>query len=123
MNTASEVEYAAFVGIDWADRKHDVCLQAAAGSKREFSVLAHRSESIAQVGTDATRTLRRSPCHRVHRAQQRTADLRPAAVRLRGDLSGQPDHAGEVPRGVLSEPRQGRPHRRRARTRSADHAP
>jgi transposase len=48
MNTASEVEYAAFVGIDWADRKHDVCLQAAAGSKREFSVLAHRPESIAQ---------------------------------------------------------------------------
>jgi transposase len=48
MNTATEMEYAALVGIDWADRKHDVCLQAAGSSKREFSVLAHRPECIAQ---------------------------------------------------------------------------
>ena len=48
MNTATEMEYAALVGIDWADRKHDVCLQAAGSSKREFSVLAHRPETIAQ---------------------------------------------------------------------------
>jgi transposase len=48
MNTAIDLEYAAFVGIDWADRKHDVCLQAAGSSKHEFSVLAHRPESIAQ---------------------------------------------------------------------------
>jgi transposase len=48
MNTATDLEYAAFVGIDWADRKHDVCLQAAGSSKREFSVLAHRPECIAQ---------------------------------------------------------------------------
>ena len=48
MNTVTDLEYAAFVGIDWADRKHDVCLQAAGSSKRESSVLAHRPESIAQ---------------------------------------------------------------------------
>jgi len=48
MNTATETEYAAFVGIDWADRKHHVCLQAPGSSKRESSVLAHRPESIAQ---------------------------------------------------------------------------
>ena len=48
MNTVTGLEYAAFVGIDWADRKHDVCVQAAGSSKREFSVLAHRPESIAQ---------------------------------------------------------------------------
>src|SRR4051812_27537181 len=48
MNTATDLEYAAFVGIDWAHRKHDVCLQVAGSSKREFSVLAHRPESIAQ---------------------------------------------------------------------------
>ena len=47
MNTATDIEYAAFVGIDWADRKHDVCLHAAGSSKREFSVLAHRPECIA----------------------------------------------------------------------------
>ena len=32
-------EFAAFVGIDWADAKHDVCLQAVGDDKREFSRL------------------------------------------------------------------------------------
>jgi hypothetical protein len=48
MNTPSTTEFAAFVGIDWADRKHDVCLLAAGSSTREFSVLVHRPEEIAQ---------------------------------------------------------------------------
>jgi transposase len=39
-------EFAAFVGIDWADAKHDICLQAANSEEREFSVLAHRSAAI-----------------------------------------------------------------------------
>jgi hypothetical protein len=47
MNAPSTSEFAAFIGIDWADRKHDVCLLAAGSSKREFSVLAHRPEAIA----------------------------------------------------------------------------
>lgn len=48
MNVPSTSEFAAFIGIDWADRKHDVCLLAAGSSRREFSVLAHRPEAIAQ---------------------------------------------------------------------------
>jgi hypothetical protein len=28
--------FAAAVDIDWADRKHDICLQAASSNKREF---------------------------------------------------------------------------------------
>ena len=38
--------FAAYIGIDWADQKHDVCLKAAGGDEREFSVLAHRPEAI-----------------------------------------------------------------------------
>jgi hypothetical protein len=41
-------EFAAFVGIDWADAKHDICLQAAGSEHREFSVLAHRKDAIEQ---------------------------------------------------------------------------
>jgi hypothetical protein len=41
-------EFAAFVGIDWADRKHDVCLLPAGSSRRESAVLLHRPEAIAQ---------------------------------------------------------------------------
>jgi transposase len=48
MKASTHTEYAAFVGIDWADRKHDVCLQPAGCDTREFSVLPHRPEHIAQ---------------------------------------------------------------------------
>jgi transposase len=49
-------EFAAFVGIDWADAKHHVCLQAAGSQKREFSVLAHQPDTIDEwVSTLRTR--------------------------------------------------------------------
>src|SRR5919204_6239942 len=41
----SEV-FAAFIGLDWADAKHDVCLQAAGSARREFLILEHRPEAI-----------------------------------------------------------------------------
>ena len=37
---------AAFIGIDWADAKHDICLQAARGGNIEHSVLLHDPERI-----------------------------------------------------------------------------
>jgi transposase len=40
------IEYAAFIGIDWADKKHDVCLVVARSEKRERSVLEHRPAAI-----------------------------------------------------------------------------
>jgi transposase len=39
-------EFAAVVGIDWADRKHDICLQPGREGKREHLVLEHRPEAI-----------------------------------------------------------------------------
>jgi transposase len=41
-----EEEFAAFIGIDWADAKHDVCLQAVGSDTREFSRLEHKPEAI-----------------------------------------------------------------------------
>jgi transposase len=38
--------FAAFIGLDWADAKHDICLQAAGSARREFLVLEHRPEAI-----------------------------------------------------------------------------
>lgn len=46
MKSSIETNFAAFVGIDWADLKHDVCLQQAGSDQREHSVLAHRPEAI-----------------------------------------------------------------------------
>jgi hypothetical protein len=48
MKATTDVHDAACVGIDWADRQHDVCLQPAGCDQREFSVLAHRPESLQQ---------------------------------------------------------------------------
>lgn len=41
-------KFKAFVGIDWADKKHDICLQAADSEDREFSTILHKVEEIDQ---------------------------------------------------------------------------
>src|SRR6266852_9260279 len=46
MKPQPDTEFAAFVGIDWADAKHDICMQVANAEAREVSVLAHRAEAI-----------------------------------------------------------------------------
>jgi hypothetical protein len=40
--------FAAFIGIDWADRKQDVCLHVPGQKKRERSVLQHRPAAIRE---------------------------------------------------------------------------
>lgn len=39
-------QYAAIIGIDWADKKHDLCLQIPSADTLEFSTLSHSAESI-----------------------------------------------------------------------------
>jgi len=39
-------EFAAIVGLDWADRKHDLCLQVMPSGAREYTVLEQRPEAI-----------------------------------------------------------------------------
>jgi len=48
MTQDTTAEFAALVGIDWADRKHDICLQALPGETREHAVLEHRPEAIEE---------------------------------------------------------------------------
>ena len=56
MTQTSHDTFAACVGIDWADAKHDICLQAAGTAKRESFQLAHTPEAIeAWVTTLRTR--------------------------------------------------------------------
>ncbi len=38
--------FAALIGIDWSDRKHDVCLVDAASGRRELTVVAHTPEAL-----------------------------------------------------------------------------
>jgi transposase len=56
MTHVSHDAFAAFVGIDWADAKHDGCLQTAGSAKREYFQLEHTPEAIdAWVTTLRTR--------------------------------------------------------------------
>ncbi len=48
MNTLPDGPFSAFVGIDWADRKHDVCVQGADEETREFDRIAHQPQAIEQ---------------------------------------------------------------------------
>ena len=41
-------QFSALVGIDWADKKHDVCVQAAGSEQRQFSQVLHTVEAIDQ---------------------------------------------------------------------------
>jgi transposase len=44
-------EYAALLGIDWSDKKHDLCLIDSATGRREASVLPHSPQAIDQWAT------------------------------------------------------------------------
>ncbi len=46
MGALNESKYVAFVGIDWSDTKHDVCIQEANSERREFAVIPHQVERI-----------------------------------------------------------------------------
>lgn len=41
-----ENEFVAFIGIDWSDKKHDICLLESGKNKKEYSVIKHKPELI-----------------------------------------------------------------------------
>ncbi|HMH07555.1 MAG TPA: transposase, partial [Terriglobales bacterium] len=41
-----EPQFAAFVGLDWADQKHAWCLQAAGATQRESGEVEHTPETV-----------------------------------------------------------------------------
>jgi transposase len=46
MNTLNTTSFTAFIGIDWADAKHDICIKRAGDDEREFDVIPHQVERI-----------------------------------------------------------------------------
>jgi transposase len=46
MKTEIKLSFTAFIGIDWADTKHDICLQAANSNRREFNCIPHKVDDI-----------------------------------------------------------------------------
>ena len=48
MNGSTREAFTAYVGIDWADKKHDFCVQAAGSEEREFGRFDHQVDRIEQ---------------------------------------------------------------------------
>jgi len=46
MDALNTTIFTAFIGIDWANSKHDVCIQVAEGETCEFDVIPHQVEQI-----------------------------------------------------------------------------
>ena len=46
MNTPSSPAFAAFIGLDWANKKHDVCLRVAGQEKVQHKVITHTPEAL-----------------------------------------------------------------------------
>jgi transposase len=46
MNTLGNNSFTAFVGIDWADAIHDVCIQGVGDEHREFARISHKVDAI-----------------------------------------------------------------------------
>ena len=55
MNQLTDAGYTAYVGIDWAAAKHDICVQAAAGGTREFARISSQPEGIESWAQDLYR--------------------------------------------------------------------
>ncbi|WP_193727984.1 IS110 family transposase [Paraburkholderia franconis] len=46
MSPLAEHSFTAYVGIDWADTKHDICLQASGNTRRESCCIRHQVAAI-----------------------------------------------------------------------------
>ena len=46
MNAQESVVYSVYAGIDWADKKHDVCICPRDSDTREFDIIRHCAEAI-----------------------------------------------------------------------------
>jgi hypothetical protein len=49
-------EFAAYIGIDWSDKKHDCCLVDAATGKKEFSIIKQTRQAIQEWATNLQMT-------------------------------------------------------------------
>ncbi len=48
MKLQTDNSFTAYVGIDWGDSEHDICVQAAGGQQREFDCISHKVDAIEQ---------------------------------------------------------------------------
>ena len=50
MKTPGNKLFTAYIGIDWADTKHDICIQAAGEERREFCSVSRTRSMRSKIG-------------------------------------------------------------------------
>ncbi len=55
------IEFAAYIGIDWADQKHDICLQKSGSKQIESLRLDHKPDSISNWVSELRRRFQGKP--------------------------------------------------------------
>ena len=110
MNTQNDNSYAAYIGIDWANSKHDICIQSTGNDQREFSQISHQVEKIEEwaqsmyqrFGGKIAVAVELSKGPIVYALQKYDFFRHP---------SGQPNDLGKIPSGISSEWSKGRSYR------------
>ena len=57
MGISNNIEFTAYVDIDWADKKHETCVQTTQSNQREFVVIPHQVKSIDEWVQSSSSTL------------------------------------------------------------------
>jgi hypothetical protein len=58
------IEFAAYIGLDWADQKHDICLQENHSHRVESLRLDHKSDAISNWAAELRQRFQGRPVHR-----------------------------------------------------------
>ena len=48
MNSGEQKSFTAYIGIDWEDKKHDMCIQSNKTEIREFDQMPHQPDELDQ---------------------------------------------------------------------------
>ena len=46
--TTTKQKFAAYIGIDWADQKHDICLSPSINGKAEYKKISSTPEALTE---------------------------------------------------------------------------
>ncbi len=104
---SSDLEIAAFIGLDWADQQHVIRLRVAGSAPVEAQLLDQKPETLRSLDRATAPAFWGSTSRHRFRAVARQPALCPDECRLSAVVSGQSPEPGPVSQSLLPQRRQG----------------